>query len=212
MVAKRPHSRPPSGIVSNAVKRGMHHSSPNRQWKARSLKYSELYERASMVTIWSAAEGAVSRLLARVLNLPTLFSVRVRYACTGVAGMYATRPTKYKPQSDLSDQAALTSAKVAGSLRAVKPLDGSSRRMRLIMMTSCRSVYQGLGQRTDLVSVGHFGRYRKDTMPMTMVSRPSKSRSQNQPERPLTPRISRNPAASRAEMTPVDVSLRRNLA
>lgn len=78
IIEKRPHSLPPSGKVRRAVRSGRHHIEPKRQWKDLSLKYSELYASASIVTIWIAAEGAVRRLLSSVLKLPTRFRVRVR--------------------------------------------------------------------------------------------------------------------------------------
>lgn len=83
---------------------------------------------------------------------------------------------KYSPHIDESVHASLMSANVAGSLRAVSPLAGSSRSMRckcqscgvmfevlrtFVMITSSRSVYHDLRHKTLLVLVGDAGRYRK---------------------------------------------------
>lgn len=46
-----------------------------------------------MVIIWMTAEGTVSMLELNVVKLRR-FKVSVRYAWTGVAGIYATSPTK----------------------------------------------------------------------------------------------------------------------
>lgn len=73
--------------------------------------------------------------------------------------------------------------------------------LTLTMMTSSRSVYQGFRQRGPLVDTGEVGRYRNATTAMRQVSRPSSRKSQNQPGLPPMPRISRIPAASRADMT-----------
>src|SRR5689334_18431999 len=114
---------------------------------------------------------------------------------------------KYRPHMEGSDQAARISLKVAGSLRAVRPLAGSSLRMRLIMMTSSRSVYQPLGQSTFLVDVGDAGKYKNEAKAIMTVRRPSSKNSQNHPGFPPMPRISRIPAASRAEMTRATLSV-----
>lgn len=58
----------------------------------------------------------------------------------------------------LSDHAFRMSRQVAGSLIAVRPLAGSSRRRRFIIMDSWRGVYQGLRRRMDFVEVGDWGR------------------------------------------------------
>jgi hypothetical protein len=70
----------------------------------------------------------VSMFESKVLN-PRRFRVSVRYPETGVAGIYATSPMKYSPHIEESLQAALISFQVAGSLSAVRPFAGSSRRI-----------------------------------------------------------------------------------
>jgi hypothetical protein len=65
----------------------------NKQWKVRSLKYSLLLARASIKMICRTAEGIESIFESKV-EKPILLSVRERYPCTGVAGMYAMRPRK----------------------------------------------------------------------------------------------------------------------
>src|SRR5450432_1368897 len=82
-----------------------------------------------MRMICSTAEGMDSIFESNMLK-PMRFGVSDRYDCTGVAGIYATRPMKYNPHTDESLQALRTSRKVAGSLIAVNPLAGSSRRIR----------------------------------------------------------------------------------
>jgi hypothetical protein len=87
------HSLPPSGRVIRAASSGKLQNSPKKQWKVLSLKNSLLYDSVNMVTIWMAAEGMVSMLELNVEKFRR-FRVNVRYAWTGVAGIYATRPTK----------------------------------------------------------------------------------------------------------------------
>ena len=57
------------------------------------MKYSLLFASASIKMICSAAEGMESMFESNV-EKPIRFSVRDRYDCTGVAGIYATRPMK----------------------------------------------------------------------------------------------------------------------
>ncbi len=98
----RDQSRPPSGKVMSAASSGKIQNSPKIQCRVRSLKNSLLYAEPSIVMTCKAAEGIVSMFESNLEN-PIRFSVSVKYACTGVAGMYPTRPTKYRPHMDGSD-------------------------------------------------------------------------------------------------------------
>lgn len=74
-------------MVSNDVKRGKTRISPNTQWNALTLIYSEVKANANIVTIRKAADSAINRLLCTVVNWHTRQRVSVKYTSVRVAGI-----------------------------------------------------------------------------------------------------------------------------
>lgn len=138
--------------------------------------------------------GMVSRLASKVLK-PRSRSVNVRYWSGGPVGSWNINPMMYIGQRSKSFNDFHRAFQSMACLLCISPLDGSSRRIRFVMITSSRSVNHPFGRYHALVCVGDGAIANHDQMPMRSVMQPSMRNSQRQPSRPCNPRMRRMPNA-----------------
>lgn len=127
--------------------------------------------------------GILSRFALKV-SKPSCLKVNVRYWSGGPAGIANVNPMAYIGQRSKSQILFHNNFSVMACLLCISPLLGSSRRMRLTMIFSSRSVNQPLGRHQLLVCVGEGAIMKTDQIPMISVRMPSSRKSHLQPSYP----------------------------